>query len=141
MSLFSILFNLLFEPDSYSNAYLVAKFGFDTASRTSLVKFARSPRAQIPQVEDDAIIGRAATAFARDAEEKYQTAMAWYTGFRFSSETMCTFIFDSAVGKSIKISSKYQISDVSTPIFGTNAQFKAFFKIQFVPEFEEFRQK
>ena len=26
-----------------SNAYLLAKFGFDTASRTSLVKFAREP--------------------------------------------------------------------------------------------------
>ena len=32
------------EPDSYSNEYLLAKFGFDTAApRTSLVEFARSP--------------------------------------------------------------------------------------------------
>ena len=52
--------NLLFETDSYSNEYLLANFGFDTAEdspvyrpasqpRTSLVKFARSPRAQIAQ--------------------------------------------------------------------------------------------
>ena len=27
----SLLLNLLFEPDSYSNEYLLAKFGFDTA--------------------------------------------------------------------------------------------------------------
>ena len=41
-----------------SNEYLLAKIGllacllacFDTAPRTNLVKFARSPRAQIPQV-------------------------------------------------------------------------------------------
>ena len=33
-----------------SNEYLLAKFAFDTAPRTSLARFARSPRAQIPQV-------------------------------------------------------------------------------------------
>ena len=55
----SLFLNLLFETDSYSNEYLLAKFGFDTAEdspvyqptsqpRTSLVKFARSPRTDPP---------------------------------------------------------------------------------------------
>ena len=38
----SLLLNLLFEPDSYSNEYLLAKFGVDTKEilRTSPLKFA-----------------------------------------------------------------------------------------------------
>ena len=32
----SRLLNLLFEPDSYSNEYLLAKFGFDTAENEPL---------------------------------------------------------------------------------------------------------
>ena len=51
----SLFLNLLFKTDSYSNEYLLAKFGFDTAEdspvyqptsqpRTSPFKVARSPR-------------------------------------------------------------------------------------------------
>ena len=32
----SLFLNLLFETDSYSNEYLLAKFGFDTAENESL---------------------------------------------------------------------------------------------------------
>ena len=32
----SLFLNLLFEPDSYSNEYLLAKFGFDTAENEPL---------------------------------------------------------------------------------------------------------
>ena len=42
--------SISFQIDPNSNEYLLAKFGFDTAPRTSPVKFARSPRAQILQV-------------------------------------------------------------------------------------------
>ena len=32
----SLFLNLLFEPDSYSNEYFLAKFGFDTAENEPL---------------------------------------------------------------------------------------------------------
>ena len=79
----SLFLNLLFETDSYSNAYLLAKFGFDTAEnepflmiypvsaphRTEIEPCKVCPLSayrlllllllQIPQVHDEALTGSA----------------------------------------------------------------------------------
>ena len=49
VNLVDLVKSFLFELDSYSNEYLLAQFGFDTAENEPLsFKFARSPRTDPP---------------------------------------------------------------------------------------------
>ena len=47
----SLVLNLLFETDSYSNEYLIAKFGFDTAENEPLKVCLILPYLPRPEIE------------------------------------------------------------------------------------------